>query len=61
LNSGWPLDAVAERVNTSPTTLQRHYDFPTFDEQYRERRAHLVEQLGLDTDAEHISSTHDSE
>ena len=52
LNSGWPIEAVAERVNTSPATLQRHYDFPTLDEQYRERRADLVAQLGLDDHTE---------
>lgn len=48
-NSGWSLDAVAERVNTSPERIKMHYDFPSLDEQYRERRSSLVDRLGLDT------------
>jgi integrase len=32
-NKGWPLDEVAERVNTSPERIKRHYDFPTMDEE----------------------------
>ncbi|MFC7226288.1 site-specific integrase [Salinirubellus salinus] len=47
-NKGWPLDEVAERVNTSPERIKRHYDFPTLDEQYRERRADWVDRLRLD-------------
>lgn len=51
-NSGWVLDDIAERVNTSPKRLIEHYDFPTLDEQYRERRADQVDLLRLDTDHE---------
>lgn len=49
-NSGWALDEVAERVNTSPERIKQHYDFPDKDEQYRERRADLVDRLGLTDD-----------
>lgn len=50
INEWGSLTAVAERVNTSPATLKKHYDFPTMDEQYQERRAGLVDELGLDAD-----------
>jgi integrase len=50
LNSGWHLDDVADRVNTGPPRLKKHYDFPSVEEQYRERRADLVDQLRLDDD-----------
>lgn len=59
LNSGWPPQAVAERVNTSPQTLARHYDFPSLEEQYRERRANLVERLTLDDESTQTTATHE--
>ncbi|WP_435143851.1 tyrosine-type recombinase/integrase [Halobaculum sp. P14] len=57
LNSGWTLDDVADRVNTGQKRLLDHYDFPTMDEQYRERRADLVDLLSLDN----ISDTYQND
>jgi site-specific recombinase XerD len=59
LNSGWYLDDVADRVNTGPARLKRHYDFPTVDEQFRERRADLVDQLRIDNQPTTYSQTDD--
>ncbi|MFC6793894.1 site-specific integrase [Halobaculum halobium] len=59
-NSGWDLDDVAERVNTGPKRLIQHYDFPTMDEQYRERRADLVDLLRLD-DEDDSANTQDDD
>jgi len=47
-NKGWSLDDVAERVNTSPQRIKQHYDHPTLDEQYEQRRSGLVDQLRID-------------
>lgn len=48
LNRGVPIEAVAERVNTSARTLKRHYDQPTPLEALEERRRKHIGQLSLD-------------
>ena len=48
LNCGMPLEAVAERVNTSVRTLKKHYDRPTNIEALEERRRHHIDRIGLD-------------
>ncbi|WP_338738407.1 tyrosine-type recombinase/integrase [Haloplanus salilacus] len=50
LNRGVPIEAVAERVNTSVRTLKRHYDQPTKREELEERRREHVDKLGFDED-----------
>lgn len=47
LNRGMPIEAVAERVNTSVRTLKRHYDQPTNIEALEERRRHHIRRLGF--------------
>jgi site-specific recombinase XerD len=47
LNKWGDFELVAERVNANPETLRRYYDKASDDEQYRERRAGLVDELEL--------------
>lgn len=47
LNRGVPIEAVAERVNTSVRVLKRHYDQPTRIEELEERRREHVDRLGF--------------
>lgn len=48
LNCSVPIEAVAERVNTSVRVLKRHYDQPTKREELEERRREYVDRLGFD-------------
>lgn len=47
LNRGVPIEAVAQRVNTSVRVLKRHYDQPTHLEELEERRREHVDRLGF--------------
>jgi len=48
LNRGMPIEAVAQRVNTSVRVLKRHYDQPTHLEELEERRRQHVDRLDFD-------------
>lgn len=52
LNRGIPIEAVAERVNTSVRVLKRHYDQPDRVEELEQRRRHHVDRLGFDDGGE---------
>lgn len=52
LNRGVPIEAVAERVNTSVRVLKRHYDQPDRVEELEQRRRQHVDRLGFDEGGE---------
>lgn len=51
-NKGWPLDEVAERVNTSPKRIRDHYDFEDKQTEYLKRRSQYVDRLDPQTDGD---------
>ena len=48
LNSGIPIEDVAERVNSSPDVIRRHYDVASGDEKLEQRRRKYIDNLSLD-------------
>lgn len=48
LNRGIPIEDVAERVNSSPDVIRRHYDVATGEEKLEERRREYIENLSID-------------
>jgi hypothetical protein len=48
LNREMPIEAVANRVNTSVRVLKRHYDQPSDLEELEERRRQHIDRLGFD-------------
>lgn len=52
LNCGMPIEDVAERVNSSPEVIRRHYDVATGDEKLEERRRKFMDSLSIDGDEE---------
>jgi len=48
LNCGMPIEEVAERVNSSPEVIRRHYDVATMDEKFEERREQYLDNLSVD-------------
>jgi len=47
LNCGIPIEEVAERVNSSPDVIRRHYDVATGDQRLEERRRKYLGNLSL--------------
>jgi len=47
LNTGVPLEVVAERVNASPRIIAKHYDVATAREELEERRRPFVERFDV--------------
>jgi len=50
LHRGVTLEDVALRVNSSPSTIRRHYDLPGDEEAFRERREHVAARLSIDAE-----------
>ncbi|MFC6973466.1 tyrosine-type recombinase/integrase [Halomicroarcula sp. GCM10025709] len=50
LNCGMPIEDVAERVNSAPSTIRRHYDVATGEEKLEERRRNHIGNLSLSKD-----------
>ena len=51
INQGIPKDVVAERANVSVDVLEQHYDHPTAEEAFLERRKRFVSHLDFDYDS----------
>ena len=49
-NQGIPIEEVAERVNSAPDTIRRHYDVADNDERLEERRRKYMDNLSLSND-----------
>ncbi|MDS0276456.1 site-specific integrase [Halomicroarcula sp. S1AR25-4] len=47
LNCGMPIEDVAERVNSTPAVIRRHYDVATGDEKLEERRRDYLGDLSI--------------
>ena len=47
LNQGIPIEDVAERVNSAPETIRRHYDVATGEEKLEERRRNFIDELSV--------------
>lgn len=50
LNCGMPIEDVAERVNSSPEVIRRHYDVATGEEKLEERRRQFLGDLSISND-----------
>ena len=48
LNCGMPIEDVAERVNSAPDTIRRHYDVASGEEKLEQRRRKYLENLSID-------------
>ncbi|MFH5798555.1 tyrosine-type recombinase/integrase [Haladaptatus sp. CMAA 1911] len=52
LNCGMPIEDVAERVNSSPEVIRRHYDVATGDEKLEQRRRKFLDSLSIDNEGD---------
>jgi hypothetical protein len=53
-----PIEVVAERANASPEVIRKHYDKPSEEESFQQRRQPYLDNLSFDkpTDSEETDS-----
>lgn len=60
-SQGVPIEVVAKRANASPEVIRKHYDHPTQQEDFEQRRRPYLDRLAFDADGATDENTEDSD